>query len=430
MKYDPIDPQLFIQNRQRFTARMHSNSIAIFNSNDIFLTGADSVLPFQQHRDIFYLSGIDQEESVLVLFPDAKNDTQKEILFVKETSKLIAIWEGAKLNKQQTTHTSGIKTVYWLSEMETVLKKLIPEAQTIYVNQNAHKRANIEMETREARFVKKLKQNYPNHQYQKASEILFEIRGIKNTIEIELLQHACNITKKGFKRVLAFTKPNVWEYEIEAEWIHEFIRNKSKGFAYTPIIASGYNACVLHYIENNKQCKDGDLILMDAAAEYANYSSDLTRTIPANGKFNDRQKAVYQSVLHVKNKATELITDGLQWKEYNKEIGELMTAELQTLKLLDKADIQNQTKEKPAYKKYFMHGTSHHLGLDTHDYGDYENEMKTNMVLTVEPGIYISKENMGIRLEDNIVVQNNQKPINLMKNIPIEIEEIEDLMNS
>ncbi|NJB81309.1 aminopeptidase P family protein [Wenyingzhuangia aestuarii] len=429
MKYNTINPQLFIENRKRFTERMETNSIAFFNANDIFITGADSALPFEQHRDLFYLSGVDQEESVLVLFPDAKNPQYKEILFVTETNEHIAIWEGEKLSKQQATEVSGIATVFWLSELENVIASLIKEATNIYINENNHKRAPRYMETREDRFIKKLKQEYPKHTYKSSFDILFELRGIKSAIEIELIQQACNITKKGFERVLSFTKPNVWEYEIEAELIHEFIRNRSKGFAYTPIVASGYSACVLHYIENNKPCKNGDLILMDVAAEYANYSSDLTRTIPANGRFTDRQKAVYQSVLNVKNQATQMIREGLQWKEYNLAVGELMTAELLSLKLLDKADIQNQTKEKPAYKKYFMHGTSHHLGLDTHDYGDFENDMKTNMVLTVEPGIYIPKEKLGIRLEDDIVVQKNAEPINLTKHIPIEIEEIENLMN-
>lgn len=429
MKYNPINPQLFIENRKQFTQRMESNSIAVFNSNDIFETGADSTLPFHQHRDLFYLSGVDQEESVLVLFPDAKNPQHKEVLFVKETSELIAIWEGEKLSKEKATQVSGIATVYWLSEIETVLADLIQEASNIYINENNHKRAPREMETREDRFIKKLKQEYPNHTYKASFDILFEIRGIKSSVEIALIEHACNITKKGFERVLSFVKPNVWEYEIEAELMHEFLRNRSKGFAYTPIIASGYNACVLHYIENNQQCKDGDLILMDTAAEYANYSSDLTRTIPANGRYTERQKAVYQSVLNVKNKATEMVKEGTPWKDYNLAIGEWMTEELLKLKLLDKADLQNQTKEFPAYKKYFMHGTSHHLGLDTHDYGDFETEMKANMVLTVEPGIYIPKEKLGVRLEDNIVVQKNNAPINLMGTIPIEIDEIENLMN-
>ncbi|MEN8825591.1 MAG: aminopeptidase P family protein [Wenyingzhuangia sp.] len=430
MKYTQIDSKLFVENRKRFINQMEANSIAFFNANDIFITGADSTMPFHQHRDLFYLSGVDQEACVLVLFPEAKNPNHREILFTKETSELIAIWEGEKLSKKEATQTSGIQTIYWLTEMDTILDEIIPQAKNIYVNQNPHKRAVLEMETREDRFVKKIKATYPNHKYFKASDILFQLRGIKSEVEVELLQQACNITKKGFDRVLNFVKPGVWEYEIEAEMIHEFIRNRSKGFAYTPIIASGYSACILHYIENNKKCNSGDLILMDTAAEYANYSSDLTRTIPVDGTYTDRQKSVYQSVLHVKKEATKMLKEGTAWKVYNEEIGKLMTSELVKLKLLDKADLQNQSQENPAYKKYFMHGTSHHLGLDTHDYGDFEKEMKANMVLTVEPGIYIPKENLGIRLEDDVVLQKNTEPLNLMKNIPIEIEEIESLMNT
>ncbi len=429
MKYQAINPQLFIENRIKFTQKMQANSIAFFNANDVFITGADSTMPFEQQRDLFYLSGIDQEESILVLFPEAKNPNHREILFVKETNELIAIWEGEKLSKQQATQVSGITTVYWLQEFETMITPLLKEAKRIYFNQNGHKRADTEMESRDDRFVKQLKKNYPNHQYISSFPILFELRGIKHSVEIDIIQQACNITKKGFQRVLSFVKPHVWEYEIEAEWIHEFIQNKSKGFAYTPIIASGYNACVLHYIQNNKQCQDGDLLLMDCAAEYANYASDLTRTIPVNGKFTARQKAVYQSVLNVKNKATAILKEGLLWKDYNQAVGEWMTEELLSLKLLNKVDLQQQTPEKPAYKKYYMHGTSHHLGLDTHDYGNYTDKLKANMVVTVEPGIYIPKEKLGIRLEDNLVIQKNTSPINLMEHIPIEIEEIEDLMN-
>ncbi|MGY5352119.1 aminopeptidase P family protein [Wenyingzhuangia sp. IMCC45533] len=430
MKYQAINPQLFIQNRKKFVQKMEPSSIAFFNSNDVFITGADSTLPFEQQRDLFYLSGIDQEESILVLCPNASNPNHREILFVKETNDLIAIWEGEKLSKKQATQVSGIHTIYWLDQFDTVITQLLKETKNIYFNQNGHKRADTQMESREDRFVKKIKNQFPNYNYTPSFPILFEIRGLKSQIEISLIQQACNITKKGFKRVLNYVKPNVWEYEIEAEWIHEFIRNKSKGFAYTPIIASGHSACILHYIQNNKQCKDGDLLLMDCAAEYANYSSDLTRTIPVNGKFTKRQKAVYQSVLNVKNKATSILKDGISWQDYNTAVGGFITKELLNLKLLDKHDIQHQTPEKPAYKKYYMHGTSHHLGLDTHDYGDHTDQIKQGMVLTVEPGIYIPQESIGIRLEDNVVVQKNKPPINLMKSIPIEIEEIEELMNS
>jgi len=429
MKYHLIDHQLFIKNRAKFTAQLKSKSIAVFNSNDIFTTGADSTLPFYQHRDIFYLSGVDQEESILLLFPDAMDKKHREILFVKETNDHIAIWEGAKLNKAQATKTSGIESVYWLSEFDKVFFDLMTEAETIYFNTNEHYRQAIELESREDRFIKTVKDKFPAHNWAKSFPILQSIRGVKEAQEIELLQTACTITEKGFRRILGFVKPGVMEYEIEAEFMHEFLRNRSKGFAYTPIIGSGYNACVLHYIENNQQCKDGDMLLLDVGAEYANYSSDMTRTIPVNGRFTDRQKAVYNAVYRVKEEATKMLVPGTIWAEYHKEVGKIMTSELLDLGLIDKADVQNEDPNWPAYKKYFMHGTSHHMGLDTHDYGELKKPMKANMVFTVEPGIYIPEENMGIRLEDDVVIQEKGDPFNLMRNIPILADEIEDLMN-
>lgn len=430
MKYHPINNQLFKKNRAKFVSEMKSNSLAIFNSNDIFTTGADSTLPFHQHRDIFYLSGADQEESILLLFPDALDKKHREILFLTETNEHIAIWYGEKYSKEQAKKISGIETIYWLSDFEKVFFDLMTEAETIYFNTNEHYRQAVEMESREDRFIKKCKQQYPAHNWQKSNPILQKIRGVKEPEEIELMKTACEITNKGFRRILSFVKPNVWEFEIEAEYMHEFLKNRSKGFAYTPIIASGYSACVLHYIENNKQCKAGDMLLMDVGAEYANYSSDMTRTIPVNGKFTERQKAIYNAVLRVKNEATKMLIPGTIWAEYHKEVGKIMTSELLDLKLLDKADIQNEDPNWPAYKKYFMHGTSHHIGLDTHDYGALKTPMQANMVFTVEPGIYISKENMGIRIEDDVIIQETGEPINIMSQIPIEVEEIEDLMNS
>ncbi|MEC8323486.1 MAG: aminopeptidase P family protein [Bacteroidota bacterium] len=430
MKYRPINSELFVKNRAKFIAQMQPNSLAVFNSNDIYTTGADSTLPFHQHRNIFYLSGIDQEESILILFPDAKDTKHKEILFIKETNEHIAIWEGAKLSKKQATEVSAVQTVYWLKDFDVLFKAIMKEAQTVYFNNNNHYRQAVEMETREDRFIKKLKNDYPNHRIENNFPIMQALRGVKEAEEIHLIQQACNITEKGFKRVLGFVRPGVMEYEIEAEYAHEFLKNRSKGFAYTPIIASGYNACVLHYIENNKVCKDGDLLLMDVGAEYANYSSDMTRTVPVNGHFTDRQKAVYQAVLNVKNEATKMLVSGTLWEAYHEEVGKLMTSELVGLGLLDRADIQNQDSKKPAYKKYFMHGTSHHLGLDTHDYGVLKEPMVANMVFTVEPGIYIPEEKMGIRLEDDVVIQSSGAPLNLMKNIPIEVEAIETYMNS
>lgn len=428
MKYQQISNQLFIKNRKKFVSQMNSKSIAIFNSNDIYPISADSTIPFEQHRDIFYLSGADQEESILLLFPDALDQKHKEILFVRETNAHIAVWEGEKLTKEKATEVSGIQTIYWLSNFDKVFFDLMTEADTIYFNTNEHYRQSVATQTREDRFIIDCKQKFPAHKWAKSNPILQQIRGVKEPEELVLIQQACDITNKGFKRILEFVKPNVWEYEIEAEYLHEFVRNRSKGFAYTPIIASGNNANVLHYIQNNNQCKDGDLLLMDVAAEYANYSSDMTRTIPVNGTFSKRQKEVYEAVLRVKNEATNMLLPGTIWAAYHKEVGKVMTSELLGLGLLDKADVQNEDKDWPSYKKYFMHGTSHHIGLDTHDYGALKTEMKANMVFTVEPGIYIPEEKMGIRIEDDVVIQEKGTPFNLMQNIPIEVEEIEELM--
>ena len=411
-------------------AQMKPNSMAVFNSNDIYPISADSTMPFEQHRDIFYLSGVDQEESILALFPDCPNEELREVLFLRETNEHIAVWEGEKLTKEAAFATSGIQTVYWLQDLEKVLFEMSTYCDTFYINTNEHYRANVETETREDRFTKWLLAKYPAHSVAKSNPILQRLRSVKDKIELDLMQHACDITEKGFRRILSFVKPGIWEYEIEAELLHEFVRNRSKGFAYTPIIASGNNANVLHYIENNQQCKDGDLILFDIAAEYANYKSDLTRTIPVSGRYTKRQRDVYNAVLRVKNEATKLLVPGAFWKEYHVEVGKLMTSELLGLGLIDKADVQNEDPKWPAYKKYFMHGTSHHIGLDTHDYGLLYEPIEANMVFTVEPGIYIPDEGFGVRLEDDVVVQDKGEPFNLMGNIPIEADEIEELMNS
>jgi Xaa-Pro aminopeptidase len=430
MKYDRIDSNLYISNRKKFTERMTANTLAVFNSNDIFPISADSTMPFQQHRDILYLSGVDQEESILVLFPNASNPAHREVLFLKETSDLIAVWEGEKLTKETAFLTSGIKTVYWLQQFPTIFKQLMAEAQGMYLNTNEHLRANTEVETREDRFIKQVKIDYPAHQVHKSAPIMHKIRSIKEAVELELMQRACNITEAGVRRLLGFIKPGVWEYEIEAELAHEFLRNRSKGFAYTPIVASGKNACVLHYIENNQQCQDGDVILLDVGAEYANYSSDLTRCLPVNGRFTARQKAVYNAVLHVKNEAQKLLVPGTIMAEYHKQVGSLMEEQLVGLGLISMDDIKTQNPDWPAYKKYFMHGTSHFLGLDTHDVGIWHEPISAGMVFTCEPGIYIPEEGLGIRLEDDLVVQASGAPFNLMGDIPIEAEAIEDLMNA
>ncbi len=350
-------------------AEMKPKSVAVFNSNDIYPISADSTIPFQQHRDIFYLSGADQEETILLLCPDAPYEHLREILFVRETNEHIAIWEGEKLTKERATEVSGIKNIQWLQDFEKILFEVMTYCDTIYINTNEHYRSSVQTQTREDRFIKWWKEKYPAHQVAKSNPILQRLRSVKESEEIDLMQKACDITEKGFRRILGFVKPGVMEYEIEAELLHEFVRNRSKGFAYGPIIASGNNANVLHYVENNQQCKDGDLILFDVAAEYANYSSDLSRTIPVNGYFTKRQKEVYNAVLRVKNEATKMLVPGALWKQYHIEVGKLMTSELLGLGLIDKADVQNENPDWPAYKKYFMHGTSHHIGLDTHDYG-------------------------------------------------------------
>ncbi len=430
MKYDRINKDLFIKNRANFVAAMAPKSVAIFNSNDIYPISADSTMPFQQHRDIFHLSGVDQEESILILFPDAHNEEHREMLFLKETSELIAIWEGEKLTKEAAFETAGIKNVFWLDQLDTVLKIVMAQAENIYINTNEHTRANTIVETREDRFIKRLKADYPAHGFKKSAPIMHRLRSIKDSIEIELMQNACNITEKGVRRILSFIKPGVAEYEIEAELMHEFLRNRSKGFAYTPIIASGKNACVLHYIENNQPCNDGDVILMDFGAEYANYASDLTRCVPVNGRFTARQKDVYNAVLNVKKASEKLLVPGTFLADYHVEVGKLMESELLGLGLIDQTDIKNQDPKWPAYKKYFMHGTSHYIGLDTHDLGLWTEPIKEGMAFTCEPGIYIPEESLGIRLEDDLIVQASGGPFNLMGNIPIEADEIEDLMNS
>ena len=430
MKYQRIDASLYIKNRKNFVSRMEPKSLAVFNSNDIFPISADSTMPFEQHRDILHLSGVDQEESILVMFPDASTDKHKEVLFLKETSELIAIWEGEKLDKKNAFEVSGIKTVYWLQDFPTIFKQMMAEADGIYLNTNEHLRANNEVQTREDRFIKKVKQDYPGHRTYKSAPIMHKIRSIKDPIEIELMQKACDITRAGVNRLLKFIKPGVWEHHIEAELVHEFLMNSSKGFAYTPIVASGKNACVLHYIENNQECLAGDVILLDVGAEYANYASDLTRCIPVSGRFSERQKDVYNAVLHVKKEAEKLLVPGIMMSDYHKQVGHLMEEQLVNLSLITLDDIKNQNPDWPAYKKYFMHGTSHFIGLDTHDVGLWNAPVEAGMVFTCEPGIYIPEEGLGIRLEDDLVVQKSGAPFNLMADIPLEVEEIEDAMNS
>ena len=428
MRYEEIGKDLFITNREKFKAKLKPNSVAIVCSNDVMPSNADGTMPFRQNSNLLYLSGIDQEESVLIIAPDFPDPKFREVLFVRETNEFIAVWEGHKYTVEEAQETSGVQTIMWTDKFEQTLNTILAETNNIYLYNNEHIRNGTEVETRSDRFNKWVHSKYNNFNFERIAPIIYDLRNKKEPREIELMQTACDITNKGFRRVLAFTKPGVWEFEIEAEYQHEFVRNRSKGFAYTPIIAGGNNANVLHYVENKDQLKDGDLILMDVGAEYANYNADMTRTIPVNGRFSKRQREVYDAVLRVKNDATALLRPGSAIPEYHKAVGELMTKELIDLGLLTAEEVKNENPDWPAYKKYFMHGTSHHIGLDVHDVSSIYSEFTPGMVFTVEPGIYIPNEGIGIRLEDDIVITEDGHH-NLMRNIPIEAEEIEDLMN-
>ncbi len=407
---------------------MKPNSMAIFTSNDIYPTSADGHLPFKQHSDILYLSGADQEESILVLFPDAHKDSLREVLFLKETNDLIAVWEGAKYTKSQAFDISGIKTVFWLSEFERVFNEMAVKADRIYLNGNEHLRAHIDTELRQDRMNNWIKEHYHTHEFERSQPLLHRVRGTKSELELEVMRKAAEITTKGYKRILKYMKPGVWEHELEAEFMHEFLINRSRGFAYTPIIASGNNANVLHYIENNDKCHDGDLVLFDVGAEYGNYTCDVTRCFPVNGKFTARQAEVYSAVLSVHEGAIELLRPGIMLDDYHKKVGELMTVELLKLGLISDEDVTNEDPAWPAYKKYFMHGTSHYLGLDVHDYGLWTIPVEEGMVFTVEPGIYIPEEGLGIRIEDDIVITKDGHE-NLTREIPKTLEEIEAFMS-
>lgn len=427
MRYTPLSAATYREHRARFRKAMEKGGLAVFHSNDIMPTSADGSMPFHQAADIFHLSGIDQEETILLLFPGAFDAKDREILFVRETSPGIAIWEGAKLTRKQATDLSGIATVLWTSSYEATIQRLMPQAEHLYLNSNEHLRQSNEVETREERRNKELRALYPLHDLRRSAPIMHRIRSRKTEEEIAQVRNAVNITGKALQRVLRFVEPGKKEYEIEAEITHEFIRNGSRGHAYTPIIASGRNACVLHYITNDDTCKDGDVILMDFGCEYGNYASDLTRSIPVNGKFTPRQRDVYNAVLNVQKEATKLLLPGVFLADYHKQVGELMEKELIGLGLLKAEEVAKQDPEKPLYKKYFMHGTSHFLGLDVHDVGLWHEPIAEGMVFTVEPGIYILEEDLGIRIENNIVVTKDGQ-IDLFKDIPREVEEIEALM--
>ena len=428
MKYHKIDSKLFVRNRQRFFKQLKANSIAVFNSNDFMPTSADGSHPFVQQTDTFYLSGIDQEETVLVICPDAPDEKQKEILFIKETNEQIATWEGQKYTKEQAQDISGIKTIHWTSELYTILRTLVVQSENIYLNTNEHLRAAVTVETRDMRFVRWCRQAFPLHNYERLAPIMNDLRAVKSSLEIELIKEVCDITEKAFRRLLGFIRPGVWEYEVEAEIVHEFMRNRSRGPVFETIVASGIDSCTLHYVRNDKQCNDGDLVLIDFGAEYANFASDVTRTVPVNGKFSKRQKEVYNAVLKIQKAAIKMLKPGNTLEEYQKDVSKLVEAALIRLGVLKKAEVKKQSEDSPLYKKFFPHGTSHHLGLDVHDYGDKYRKFVPGMVLTCEPGIYIRDEAIGVRIENDILITKNE-PIDLTETIPREVEEIEELMN-
>lgn len=429
MRYEPLNPELFKHNRKRFMRKMLPDSIAIFNSNDLMPRNGDTYFPFRQNSDLFYISGLDQPETIVVLFPDCVKEGFQEIAFIQKTNEYLATWEGHKYTKEEAALISGISKVYWLDEMDHILNELILLAKRIYINTNENDRFSSDVLSRDLRFARRLMERYPVHKYHRSQPILKKLAMIKTPLEVEVIQRAVSITMEAFSEVLEYVKPGVAEYEVEAVVTGAFIRQRASGHAYAPIIASGKNACVLHYTANNKICKEGDLLLMDFGAEYANYASDLTRTIPVSGQFTTRQRAVYDAVLGVMKGARQLLVPGTTLEEYNKEVGKMMESALLDLKLLDKTTVKNQDPQYPAYKKYFMHGTSHHLGLDVHDLANRYDPIMAGMIFTCEPGIYIPEENIGIRLENDILVTDGD-PIDLMANIPIEAEAIEERMNA
>jgi Xaa-Pro aminopeptidase len=431
MKYETIDNRLFIGNRKNFTTQMQPGSIAIFHSNYEYVWNGDATHHFKQNSDLFWLCGIDQEDSILVLFPDCPVPEFREALFLKQTNAQIAVWEGHKYTKEEATATSGIASIYWNNEFQDRIRAVINMAENIYLSLNENDRYTKKSPYRGHDFALEIQQEYPLHHYFRAAPILQRLRSVKSEIELSLTRKAISISKKGFERLLRFVKPGATEYEVEAELIHEYIRNRANGHSFHPIVASGANACVLHYVENKDTCKDGDLLLVDCGVDYANYASDMTRVIPVNGKFSPRQKELYNAVLRVMRKATQMLVPGTLLMEYHKEVGSLVEKELVDLGLLSMNDIHKQDPAWPAYKKYFMHGTSHFLGIDVHDVGMRYEPMKAGMLFTCEPGIYVPEEGIGIRIENNILLTEST-PLDLMDEagMPVEAEEIEEIMNT
>ncbi len=430
MRYLPIANQLFVRNRERLAALLKPKSLVIVNANDILPTNADGTMSFRQNNDLFYLTGVDQEETRFLLFPEHPDPKFRAVLFLRETSELIEIWEGHKLTKAEAAQTTGLpeSQIYWTHQFDTIFAQIVFEAEHVYLNANEHTRADVVVQTQDARYIEQFRNRYPLHRLERLAPLMHNLRAIKQPEEMSLLQTAIDTTDAMFRRLLTFVKPGVWEYEIEAEMMHEFLLRRSRGAAYNPIIASGANACVLHYIDNSAQCQDGDVILLDLGAEYANYNADMTRSIPVNGRYTPRQRAVYDAVLRVLRESSAMLKPGNLWDEYHREVGKIMESELIGLGLLDRDAVAAQDPDAPLYKKYFMHGTSHFLGLDVHDVGNKYRRMEPGMVFTVEPGIYIREEGLGIRLENNVVITETGN-IDLMANIPIEADEIEELMN-
>jgi Xaa-Pro aminopeptidase len=427
MKYLPTNPEIFIQNRKRFVEKMEKNSIAIFNSNDELPTNGDAIHKFKQNSDLYWLTGIEQEDTMLILYPNNPDEKYREVLVVVRPNELKEKWDGHRLRASEATTISGINRIVWLDSLEGLLQPWIHLSDTIYLNTNENDRKANLVPVKDYRFANEIKNRYPLHNYKRSAKILKELRSIKSAAEVDVMQKAMDITENTFRHLLQFIKPGVMEYEIEAEIYHQFMRQQSCGPAYGSIIASGDNARVLHYIENNRECKDGDLILMDFGAEYRGYCADLTRTIPVNGKFTRRQKTVYNACLHLHNYAASILKPGISIVDYTEKVGDEATIIFQKIGLLKKSDIKNEDPENRAYRKYLYHGISHHLGIDVHDLGTRTEPIKAGMVFTIEPGIYIEEEKMGVRIENNFWITKTGNK-DLMKNIPITVEEIEALM--
>jgi len=427
MKYLPLNPEIFIQNRKRFTEKMEKNSIAIFNSNDELPTNGDGLHRFKQNSDLFWLTGIEQEDSMLILFPNNPDPVYREVLVLVRPNELKEKWDGHRLRAHEASNISGVKTILWLDILDGALQPWIHLADTIYLNTNENDRKANLVQVRDYRYAEMMKQRYPLHEYKRSAKILKDLRAIKTPLEIEVVQKAVDITDNAFRRVLKFIKPGVMEYEIEAEIQHSFLLQRATGPAYSSILASGDNARTLHYVDNNNECKDGDLILMDFGAEYGYYCADLTRTIPVNGKFGRRQKTIYNACLHLHHYAASILKPGITLVDYTEKVGEEATQVFLKIGILKKSDVKNEDKNNRAYRKYLYHGISHHLGIDVHDLGTRTEPIKAGMLLTIEPGIYIEEEKIGIRIENNYWITKSGNK-DLMKNIPITVEDIESLM--